>query len=80
MYVLFPLQFQKYALESLQQLLADHPPAPVGQDPDEGTAQRVNFAPQSIVLYLYSCHDKIVDAIPPWAIFFKLGNENCFVL
>ena len=31
-------KFQKYALGSLQQLLADNPPAPVGQDPDEGSS------------------------------------------
>ena len=30
-------EFQKYALTSLQQLLADHPPAPEGLDPDIGT-------------------------------------------
>ena len=29
-------EFQKYALTSLQQLLADHPPAPEGLDPDIG--------------------------------------------
>lgn len=32
-------EFQKYALGSLQQLLADHPPAPEGLDPDTGTLQ-----------------------------------------
>ena len=36
---LFRSEFQKYALSSLQQLLADHPPAPEGLDPDIGTAR-----------------------------------------
>ena len=44
MYRLF-FTFQKYALESLQQLLADHPPAPVGRDPDEGTAHHTALHP-----------------------------------
>lgn len=35
---MFGSEFQKYALSSLQQLLADHPPAPEGLDPDIGTA------------------------------------------
>ena len=36
---LFGSEFQRYALSSLQQLLADHPPAPEGLDPDIGTAR-----------------------------------------
>lgn len=38
---LFGSEFQKYALSSLQQLLADHPPAPEGLDPDTGTAPSI---------------------------------------
>ena len=36
---MFGSEFQRYALSSLQQLLADHPPAPEGLDPDIGTAR-----------------------------------------
>ncbi|XP_044172549.1 symplekin-like [Acropora millepora] len=43
---------EKYALESLQQLLADHPPAPVGQDPDEVIAPG-EWSDDSIKLCLY---------------------------
>lgn len=43
---------EKYALESLQQLLADHPPAPVGQDPDEVIAPG-EWTDDSIKLCLY---------------------------
>ena len=35
-------EFQKYALSSLQQLLADHPPAPEGLDPDIGTVSNMS--------------------------------------
>lgn len=38
----FGSEFQKYALSSLQQLLADHPPAPEGLDPDIGTASNIH--------------------------------------
>lgn len=55
------VKFQKYALESLQQLLADHPPAPVGQDPDEGTVPRVTFLTICFLPFFTICfHDTIL--------------------
>lgn len=45
-------EFQKYALTSLQQLLADHPPAPEGLDPDIGTVVNKHLC---LFCFLFVC-------------------------
>ena len=84
-------EFQKYALTSLQQLLADHPPAPEGLDPDIGTGlikHLSSFVFSLLFSFLLWWHEKIIsyqlrqDHICRKIIFFFLGggegnNERC---
>ena len=48
-------EFQKYALTSLQQLLADHPPAPEGLDPDIGTVVNKHLCLFCFFVCLFVC-------------------------
>ena len=57
-------EFQKYALTSLQQLLADHPPAPEGLDPDIGTGlikHLSSFVFSLLFSFLLWWHEKITS-------------------
>ena len=57
-------EFQKYALTSLQQLLADHPPAPEGLDPDIGTGlikHLSSFVFSLLFSFLLWWHEKIIS-------------------
>ena len=60
-------EFQKYALTSLQQLLADHPPAPEGLDPDIGTVVNKHlclfcfFVCLFVVSSLFWRHEKLAS-------------------
>lgn len=57
-------EFQKYALTSLQQLLADHPPAPEGLDPDIGTGLIMHlssFVFSLLFSFLLWWHEKITS-------------------